>query len=82
MQPEVLFALANKLCTCLSFNILLPPETVVEAGAFVVLPDYRIVVGTRHRGEGLRSPGKTVFNERCSLFYVESQRLNNRTQNW
>ena len=29
-------------------NIPLPPETVVEAGAFAVLPDNRIAVGTRH----------------------------------
>lgn len=29
-------------------NIPLPPETVIEAGAFEVLPDQRIAVGTRH----------------------------------
>ncbi len=29
-------------------NIPLPPETVIEAGAFAVLPDQRIAVGTRH----------------------------------
>ena len=29
-------------------NIPLPPDTVIEAGAFAVLPDQRIAVGTRH----------------------------------
>ena len=29
-------------------NIPLPPDTVIEAGAFAVLPDRRIAVGTRH----------------------------------
>jgi hypothetical protein len=29
-------------------NIPLPPETVIEAGAFAVLPDHRVAVGTRH----------------------------------
>ncbi len=29
-------------------NIPLPPETVIEAGAFTVLPDSRMAVGTRH----------------------------------
>ncbi len=29
-------------------NIPLPPETVIEAGAFAVLPDQRLAVGTRH----------------------------------
>ena len=29
-------------------NIPLPPETVIEAGAFAVLPDQRMAVGTRH----------------------------------
>ena len=29
-------------------NIPLPPDTVVEAGAFAVLPDKRVAVGTRH----------------------------------
>ncbi len=29
-------------------NIPLPPETVIEAGAFAVLPDNRVAVGTRH----------------------------------
>ena len=30
-------------------NIPLPPDTVVEAGAFAVLPDNRVAVGTRRR---------------------------------
>jgi len=29
-------------------NIPMPPELVIEAGAFAVLPDRRIAVGTRH----------------------------------
>ena len=29
-------------------NIPLPPDTVIEAGAFAVLPDGRMAVGTRH----------------------------------
>ena len=29
-------------------NIPLPPDTVIEAGAFAVLPDQRVAVGTRH----------------------------------
>jgi hypothetical protein len=29
-------------------NIPLPPDTVIEAGAFAVLPDRRVAVGTRH----------------------------------
>ena len=29
-------------------NIPIPPDTVIEAGAFAVLPDRRIAVGTRH----------------------------------
>ncbi len=29
-------------------NIPLPKDTVIEAGAFAVLPDRRIAVGTRH----------------------------------
>ncbi len=29
-------------------NIPLPPDTVIEAGAFAVLPDGRVAVGTRH----------------------------------
>lgn len=29
-------------------SIPLPPETVIEAGAFAVLPDQRMAVGTRH----------------------------------
>jgi hypothetical protein len=29
-------------------NIPLPKDTVIEAGAFAVLPDHRIAVGTRH----------------------------------
>lgn len=29
-------------------NIPIPPETVIEAGAFAVMPDRRMAVGTRH----------------------------------
>ena len=29
-------------------NVPLPKDTVVEAGAFTVLPDNRVAVGTRH----------------------------------
>ena len=29
-------------------NIPLPKDTVIEAGAFAVLPDRRVAVGTRH----------------------------------
>ena len=29
-------------------NIPLPPDTVIEAGAFAALPDRRVAVGTRH----------------------------------
>ena len=29
-------------------NIPLPKDTVIEAGAFAVLPDHRVAVGTRH----------------------------------
>ena len=29
-------------------NIPLPKETVIEAGAFAVLPDGQVAVGTRH----------------------------------